>query len=435
MSLPVFLSLFAAALVSGQGLYYGQIREFDGPGAAEAFFARRVRPVLLLLVALLLFLLASTLVLGRARVELWFQGFLITDLPFSMLSGMVVSACLLAFRHPVMRARRGARAASLGMLLFLVAVWMLMRPYLASFEASIHSHRRGREALLEGHQSFEAVVRLETEEALKAVASDPLSFGLRLLTTTRVNLRRGPGTRHEILETLPEGAAVRFPRGGTWRDGWLEVIFRNRRGWLKDEYVVLPFVKSEAGWVGWNHRPYHALKRTLVLRERPDSRAPSVAAVGPSAVLVLEDQQGLWLKVRHGRLAGWVRASQVRLADKGEAGKAYGLAARFVVQYVFPEPTLVEKLYGLLWGIGLALIMALLLPRISETLQMWLFGAKFLVTFSYFMWRHFDRFLTYSQNELVAASAAAFGLAFFAEWVGEGIARGIIGFFRNLRRA
>jgi len=112
------------------------------------------------------------------------------------------------------------------------------------------------------------------------------------ITRPDVNLRSGPGTRHEVVWILGRG----YP---------LEVLARKGQ-WLQ--------VRDFEGDEGWVHRslagrqPHVVVKAKVVnLRSAPGTRSRVVGKAGYGEVLRTLARRGDWIRVRsEGGVVGWV---------------------------------------------------------------------------------------------------------------------------------
>lgn len=107
-----------------------------------------------------------------------------------------------------------------------------------------------------------------------------------------VNMRSGPGTRHEAVWALARG----YPLAVTGRQGkWLKVKdFENDQGWV---YRSLT-----------NRTPHHIVKASVAnLRRSPSTRAAIVGKALYGDVLRTLERRGQWIKVRHeAGITGWI---------------------------------------------------------------------------------------------------------------------------------
>lgn len=107
-----------------------------------------------------------------------------------------------------------------------------------------------------------------------------------------VNMRSGPGARHEVLWTLSRG----YPLSVVGRkSGWLRVRdFENDRGW------VLRSLTSRT--------PHHIVSvKVANLRAAPGTRSRIVGKARYGDVLRTLERRGAWVKVRHERgTTGWM---------------------------------------------------------------------------------------------------------------------------------
>ena len=120
-----------------------------------------------------------------------------------------------------------------------------------------------------------------------AQASDMVS-----VAGAEVNMRSGPGTRHEAVWALARG----YPLVVVGRQGkWLKVRdFENDQGWV---YRSLT-----------DRTPHHIVKAPVAnLRRTPSTRATIVGKALYGDVLRTLDRRGQWIKVRHeAGITGWI---------------------------------------------------------------------------------------------------------------------------------
>jgi len=107
-----------------------------------------------------------------------------------------------------------------------------------------------------------------------------------------VNMRSGPGTRHDAVWALARG----YPLVVTGRQGkWLKVRdFEDDQGWV---YRSLT-----------DRTPHHVVKvKVANLRRSPSTRAAIVGKALYGDVLRTLERRGQWIKVRHeAGITGWI---------------------------------------------------------------------------------------------------------------------------------
>jgi SH3-like domain-containing protein len=122
----------------------------------------------------------------------------------------------------------------------------------------------------------------------------PMAYAREMVSVARgeVNMRSGPGPRHEVAWVLSRG----YPLSVLGRKGsWIKVRdFENDRGW------VLRSLTSRT--------PHHIVSANVVnLRGTPSSRSRIVGKARYGDVLRTLERRGEWVKVRHMRgTTGWV---------------------------------------------------------------------------------------------------------------------------------
>lgn len=107
-----------------------------------------------------------------------------------------------------------------------------------------------------------------------------------------VNMRYGPGTRHEAVWALARG----YPLAVVGHRGqWLKVRdFENDQGWVLRSLT--------------NGTPHHIVKSQVAnLRREPSTRARIVGKALYGDVLRTLERRGQWIKVRHeAGITGWI---------------------------------------------------------------------------------------------------------------------------------
>lgn len=116
------------------------------------------------------------------------------------------------------------------------------------------------------------------------------------LSSDKVNVRAGPGTRYPIK--------------------WVFV----RRGWpveIIEEYELWRQIRDIDGSIGWVHRNLVSNRRTLIITgdlravyEEPDEKSPVVLLAEPGVVGKLNECDGRWCEIDIAGLTGWLLASQ-----------------------------------------------------------------------------------------------------------------------------
>jgi|TARA_R110000772_G_scaffold265637_1_gene387230 SH3-like domain-containing protein len=115
------------------------------------------------------------------------------------------------------------------------------------------------------------------------------------LSSDKVNVRAGPGTRYPIKWVFV-------------RQGWpVEVI---------EEYELWRQIRDIEGAIGWVHRNLVSNRRTLIITEdvravyeEPDESSPVVLLAEPGVVGKLDECDGRWCEIEVAGLTGWLLAS------------------------------------------------------------------------------------------------------------------------------
>ena len=106
-----------------------------------------------------------------------------------------------------------------------------------------------------------------------------------------VNLRSGPGTQTEAIFQVPAG----YPLLVLERKGaWLKVQdYEGDKGWIQQSLVsTAPSVIVRV--------------REAKIRSGPNASAPEVGKAAKDVILNKTGVQGVWIKVSHPNLTGWV---------------------------------------------------------------------------------------------------------------------------------
>jgi N-acetylmuramoyl-L-alanine amidase len=134
------------------------------------------------------------------------------------------------------------------------------------------------------------------------------------LTTTNVNVRKGPGTNYEIVATIPKGVKVNV----VGREGaWLKVESKhgNKPGYINGQYArplqeqlstqTKPAATSVAG-------PYRTIRETD-LREGPGLQHRIAAKLPADVKVNVLRAEGDWLRVesKRGNKPGYVQKRDV----------------------------------------------------------------------------------------------------------------------------
>jgi SH3-like domain-containing protein len=115
------------------------------------------------------------------------------------------------------------------------------------------------------------------------------------LRSSKVNLRAGPGTDHEVLWTYVRRSLP------------VEII---------EEYETWRRIRDAEGTQGWVHQGLLDGKRMVLIREgageqmlfsNPEAEARSVARVEPGVLAQLRDCEGPWCRITAGGYTGWMR--------------------------------------------------------------------------------------------------------------------------------
>lgn len=144
----------------------------------------------------------------------------------------------------------------------------------------------------------------------------------RGVTTTHVNLRRGPGTEYSVLETLPPGTGVQVLED---LGVWLNVFVHGQLAYLHEDFVEMeeedaeetPGVSEEEeldfeGVEGVETRGRAGVE--TVLREGPGTEFAALETLQPGDGFIVLEDVGDWLNVVAGETLGYVREADVDIS-------------------------------------------------------------------------------------------------------------------------
>ena len=106
-----------------------------------------------------------------------------------------------------------------------------------------------------------------------------------------VNLRSGPGTQYEAIFQVPSGyPLLLLERKGSW----LKVQdYEGDKGWIQQSLV--------------SNTPSVIVRvREAKVRSNPSTSAPEVGKAAKDVIFSRTGSQGVWVKVSHANLNGWV---------------------------------------------------------------------------------------------------------------------------------
>jgi uncharacterized protein YraI len=134
------------------------------------------------------------------------------------------------------------------------------------------------------------------------------------LTTADVNLRSGPGTKYDVLTTIPKGVKVNVVGQ---EGGWLKVESTqgNKPGYISEKYArpletqQVAQAKTATPSVAGAYRTL----RDVELRDGPDAKSKVVATLPAGIKINVVRAEGDWLRVesKKGGKPGYVEARTV----------------------------------------------------------------------------------------------------------------------------
>jgi len=265
---------------------------------------------------------------------------------------------------------RHARKVLLICFLMMCVAAALVLPALIRDQRMRRDASRELEALVATDSSALEVLRRDLGEVLRQKVDDPLPLSVEVVPTTQLRLRAGPNTQAEILAVLaPNERLVFRGRREHVRGNWILVEGPAGVGWVHTGYLVTWFAMSGGSGPGAiGQRPLITLQQT-VLREAPSADGEVLCALPGSAKVALQRRSGLWAKVRHQRVVGWVPVEALRFAGAEENRQLFALRVGQVFDFLFPESTPGKKLLGFLGGVALSVILALLFGPVSGVLS------------------------------------------------------------------
>lgn len=152
------------------------------------------------------------------------------------------------------------------------------------------------------------------EPAPQPVPPSAPSAENREVAANGLNLRRGPGTGHAIVATLPRGTRLEvLDRQGAW----LEVRAGARRGWLHGAFTS-PVGPAPAPSAEATHR---VSAGRLNLRRGAGLDQPRLGSFPRGTELQVLSRSGLWWEVQAGSRRGWVHSAYLeRIPQSGING-------------------------------------------------------------------------------------------------------------------
>jgi uncharacterized protein YraI len=202
------------------------------------------------------------------------------------------------------------------------------------------------ERLLNDRGTVAALVANETRWQIADTGSSPLPERLRLVTLSRLNLRREPATAARVDQVLPGGAEVIFrgESGSRSRD-WLRVAVAKKRGWVKSRYLRVAYPQPSLRLSAWSGRPLITMRATQV-RASPNSGARVIGRLAAGEKIKATWYRGPWVQLDAGARKGWVDGRAVRPAGNGKLAEYRRRAVARGLRFAFPERTLAGKVCG-----------------------------------------------------------------------------------------
>lgn len=151
-----------------------------------------------------------------------------------------------------------------------------------------------------------------------------LAPGMTASVTAGVNLRAGPGSEHERLTVIPEGAAVVIEECVA---GWCEVAYDSINGFVYDDYVDAGMAAGMAAEMAADE---WILQTTAVhsLRAGPGAEHAAVAEIPEGAAVAVEECMPGWCEVTYEGISGFIEIvaatpeeTSAALAPPAEAGE------------------------------------------------------------------------------------------------------------------
>ena len=150
-----------------------------------------------------------------------------------------------------------------------------------------------------------AVVLIVTSFAGSLGAKPGTTWAAATRATDFVNLREGPGTRYRVIDVIPAGEGLKIT--GSYRNGFYPVRYQGMKGWVSDDYLVMP-------------RPLGPARATdsVNLRAGPSTRQAVLLTIPEGAGLKITGSlsKGFY-PVRYQGIKGWVYADYLAPGSKG----------------------------------------------------------------------------------------------------------------------
>ena len=153
-------------------------------------------------------------------------------------------------------------------------------------------------------------------------------------TTTRLNLRAGPGTQYGVILVMPAGASLKIT--GSYNKGFYPVRYQGTKGWAAADYLTAGGGSSSGsdggGSVSNSATGSATVTSSLNLRAGPSTGDAVLAVMGAGAVVTLTGQASNgFVSVNYQGTDGWAYESYLGAGgdasapsvDSGPSGSAY----------------------------------------------------------------------------------------------------------------
>ncbi|PSL35110.1 N-acetylmuramoyl-L-alanine amidase [Planomicrobium soli] len=150
---------------------------------------------------------------------------------------------------------------------------------------------------------------------LTSAATDKSSAQTAVSSVDRLNVRSQPDLSASVLTQMNAGDQAKLI--GETGD-WVEVEFRNTRGFVSKQYITATKTKSENPAPAANNAAsFEIAVSTLNVRKKADLSSSKIATVHKGEVYAIQSFEGNWVQIRlSADLTGWVYAFYGHLSDQ-----------------------------------------------------------------------------------------------------------------------
>lgn len=122
-----------------------------------------------------------------------------------------------------------------------------------------------------------------------------------------LNMRSGPGTNYDMIDSIPFGATLKITAE---ENGWYKTSYEGNEGYVSSDYITLIETEPEPSTGTLNTDG-----ASLNLRSGPGTNFDKLTTIPADAVLTITDNEDGWYKVSYGGAAGYVSSDYVVLSS------------------------------------------------------------------------------------------------------------------------